>query len=509
LLNSVDLTPLIEAELVDHVGFDRDAEYAFHHPLTQKVAYESQLKSTRSELHRRVATILQQDTAAGTGEGAAIIATQYEAAGDIRDAYDWYMHAATGYGTRDIRAARRSWELARRVADRLPAGDPDRLRMQIAPQSMLCGSAFQVGGTPEDTGFDGLRDMATAAGDKRSLAVGMAGHIATLTFNSRHREASRMASEFATLVDSIADPEMSVGLLYAACQAKWEAGEALESLRLAQMMIDLADGELTKGNLLIGSPLAWATMVKGAARMFLGRRGWRQDVEKGIELAKAFDSNTRALAQLYRYAASTQNGAVLPTVADIAATTEFLEFAERSGDNTAVAFSYINRAATLLHCPDGDRPAGLAALAIAREMLVREKLTLTLRRMTDIELARDFAMKDELDRAIDVSESVLRDQSGTGEMIFRGPATTVLVEALLRRSSSADLDTAQRAVDVLEAVPTDPGFVLHELPILRLRALLAREVRDEATYQRFVARFREKALAADFEGYLAQADAMV
>jgi adenylate cyclase len=507
LLGSVDLTPLLDGEFVDQVGFDADAEYAFHHPLTQKVAYESQLMATRSELHRRAATIMQQGAAAGTGEGAAIIATQYDAAGDIHDAYDWYMRAATAYGTRDLRAARRSWELARRVADRLPAGAPDRLGMQITPRSLLCGSAFQVGGAPEDTGFSELRDLTTAAGDKRSLAVGMTGHITTLAFNSRHREAAGMASEFATLVDSMGDPVMTVGLLYAAAQAKWEAGEVIESMRLAQLIIDLADGDLTKGNFLIGSPLSWATAVKGAARMSLGQPGWRRDVQNGIGMATSFDTNTRALAQLYRYAGSVQNGAVLPTATDIAVTTEFVEIAERSGDNTAVTFSHINRAATLLHSPAGDRQAGMAELATAREMLEREKLTLTLRRMTDIELARDFAMRGDLGRAIDMSERVLRDQADTGEMVFRGPATTVLVEALLRRGSSADLGTARHAVDELEAVPTDPGFVLHELPILRLRALLAQDSGDEEAYQRLLACFREKALAADFEGYLAQADA--
>jgi adenylate cyclase len=336
----------------------------------------------------------------------------------------------------------------------------------------------------------------------------MAGHITTLTFNSRHREASVMGSEFATLVESIGDPEMTVGLLYAAGQAKWEAGEAVESLRVANLMIDLADGDPTMGNFLISSPLAWATMVKGAARMFLGQQGWREDVEKGIELARAFDPNTRALAQLYRYAASTQNGAVLPTEVDIACTTEFVEIARQSGDNTAVTFSYINSASTLLHCPAGDRAAGLAALATAREMLDREKLTMTLRRMTDIEFARDFALNGDLDRAIDLSRTVLREQFDTGEMIFRGPATTVLVEALLSRGSPVDVDAARRAVDALDTVPTDPGFMLHELPVLRLRALLARECRDGVGYREFVARFRQKALAADFEGYLAQAEAM-
>jgi adenylate cyclase len=93
-------------------------------------------------------------------------------------------------------------------------------------------------------------------------------------------------------------------------------------------------------------------------------------------------------------------------------------------------------------------------------------------------------------------------------MIFRGPATTVLVEALLSRGSTADIEDAQCAIDRLAAVPTEPGFVLHELPVLRLRALLARAYGDEPGYQRFVARFGVMAHEAGFEGYLAQAEAM-
>ena len=93
-------------------------------------------------------------------------------------------------------------------------------------------------------------------------------------------------------------------------------------------------------------------------------------------------------------------------------------------------------------------------------------------------------------------------------MIFRGPATTVLVEALLSRGSAADIKDAELAIDRLAAVPTEPGFVLHELPLLRLRALLARARGDEPGYQQFLERFRAKASEADFEGYLAQAETM-
>jgi adenylate cyclase len=57
-------------------------------------------------------------------------------------------------------------------------------------------------------------------------------------------------------------------------------------------------------------------------------------------------------------------------------------------------------------------------------------------------------------------------------------------------------------------VATAPGFAVHELPLLRLRAILARITGDERSYELLLTRFRKTALAADFEGYLAQADAM-
>jgi len=141
-------------------------------------------------------------------------------------------------------------------------------------------------------------------------------------------------------------------------------------------------------------------------------------------------------------------------------------------------------------------------------MIVREKLTVTLRRLTDLEFARAKLRSGELDGAIALARQVLDEQFATEETIFRGPATAVLGEALLHRGTESDIEEAQKAVDRLAGVPTEPGFVLHELPLLRLRALLARNSGDMLGYQQFLARFREKALAADFEGYLAQADAM-
>ena len=60
----------------------------------------------------------------------------------------------------------------------------------------------------------------------------------------------------------------------------------------------------------------------------------------------------------------------------------------------------------------------------------------------------------------------------------------------------------------MAAAPTDPGFVLHEITLLRLRALLARARGDEASYRDFRDRYRDMAKTLGFEGHIAWAEAM-
>ena len=65
---------LLGAELIDQVRFTPSAEYAFRHPLIRAVAYESQLKSDRAQLHRRLAAAIQEREPGSVDENAALIA---------------------------------------------------------------------------------------------------------------------------------------------------------------------------------------------------------------------------------------------------------------------------------------------------------------------------------------------------------------------------------------------------------------------------------------------------
>ena len=96
-----------------------------------------------------------------------------------------------------------------------------------------------------------------------------------------------------------------------------------------------------------------------------------------------------------------------------------------------------------------------------------------------------------------------------GQLLFWGiPATGVLVETLLERGADGDVVEAEAAITRLADVPTDPGFVLNDIWLLRLRALLARVGGDQVAYRDLVSRYRATAKTLGFEGHIAWAEAM-
>ncbi|BBY34637.1 cyclase [Mycolicibacter minnesotensis] len=502
------LNPLLAAELIDRVRIAPRAEYAFHHPLIRIVAYESQLKAKRAALHRQLAAAIEEHHADALDENAALIAEHLEAADDLQAAFGWHMRAGGWAQNRDIRAARLSWERARAVADRLPINNPGRSAMRISPRTLLCGSTSWVSGTVADTGFDELRELCTMAGDQVSLAVGMAGLMTTLIFHSRYVDASRVASDCVHLLESIGDPDLMVALAIAPGNIKIQAGEAVECLRLADRIIELAEGDLTKGNLLIGSPLVIALMFRGSCRYCLGLPDWRADLDEALERAREVDVRTFVTAVLAKYGFAIHSGVLLPDAAADRHTAEALARAEHSGDDYAVDTALLTRGLVLVRQGGAQREAGMAFLAAYRDAYLRHGYVQDSVRFYDTELAREQARIGDVDAAIHTARAAVDYLFDVGDMIARGEAVRVFVESLLQRATPADLGEAQAAVDRLASVPTDPGYALNAIPLLRMRALLARAHGDDAGYRENAARYRAQAVDAGYEGHIALAEAM-
>ena len=99
--------------------------------------------------------------------------------------------------------------------------------MRIAPRTMLCGIAWRVHVNVAGDRFEELRELCTAAGDKASLAIAMAGLVIDHAFQGRIREASRLASEAMALIESIGDPTLTVGLSFPVIYAKVTAASGV------------------------------------------------------------------------------------------------------------------------------------------------------------------------------------------------------------------------------------------------------------------------------------------
>ena len=80
--------------------------------------------------------------------------------------------------------------------------------------------------------FDELRELCTAAGDKASLAIAMAGLVADHAYRGQVREASQLASEAWVLIESVGDATLTVGLSFAPIYAKFENAELSDVLRV-------------------------------------------------------------------------------------------------------------------------------------------------------------------------------------------------------------------------------------------------------------------------------------
>ena len=421
------------------------------------------------------------------------------------------MRAGAWSNSRDIRAARISWERARRVADALPANDPERTAMRIAPRTALCASTWRAGLGVADTGFDELRGLCESAGDDLSLAIGMYGQVVGLGLEQRHREASELASEQFRLIEESPNALRAVGVMHGAVLAKLRTGEAVEAYRLAQWCVDLVGGDPVKGgNAIVGSPLAVSLLYRGLAGCSLGRPEWRNDMRRGIAMQRSVDANGVTLPVLISvaYACAMLTGALLADDDAVRETAEAVRIAEECGDDVGLELAHLAQGLVLSRRPtSADRDVALEVLRRARDAQLRQR-HLVYATTADIRIAELTAEAGEVQGAIERARSIVDRLFENGQMLVRGAATAALVESLLRGGSDSDLVEAEAAIERLAAVPTDPGFVLNEIPLLRLRALLAHAHGDDTAHRNYRGRYRAMATSLGFEGHMKWAEAM-
>ena len=339
---------------------------------------------------------------------------------------------------RDIAAADVSWERAARIADVLPADDPDRLAMRIAPRTLSCANGFRIHKPIAGKRFEELQDLCAAAGDKASVAIAMAGLLQEHLINGRLAEASRLASEHMVLIESIGDPTVTAGLALFPASAKVLTGEIAQALRWSQMVIDLAEGDRALGGYIVGSPLASAYAMRCAAR-------WCWAAPAG-ERTSTVPSRWPEMPIRYHRQWSTPTptttrspcGVIVADDAALRDIDEALQSAQRAADDVALGFALYTKANALLHRDSAQRERGLDLLRQVREMAVDGRFYALMVPVIDAHIAEEMIRRGDRGAVPLLRASVDELYSG-GLLGYWVWGTGVLVEALLEGGTDSDV----------------------------------------------------------------------
>jgi hypothetical protein len=337
----------------------------------------------------------------------------------------------------------------------------------------------------------------------------MSGLFTELLNAGRSREGSRLASEQMALLESIGDPTLTIGLAFLAFVPWFDAGEFGKILRWTQTVIDLADGDPTKGaGFGFGSPLALALAFRGIARWWLGRPGWRQDLHDAVAMARNSDPET-LVAVVGWTRVATVYGVLRADDSAVRASEEAVQTAQRASSDRALGLAGYALAVGLLdRDAAADRHRGLELMMQTRDIWLRKPAVFQIP-VTDLWTARETARRGDRDAAIPVMRQAVDELRQAGHLFYGVWGTGLLVETLLERGTEDDLAEAQKAIDGLAVLWVDDGSAMREITLLRLRALLTRVRGDNVTYQDLVSRYRAMAESLGFEGHIARAEAML
>jgi class 3 adenylate cyclase len=264
------LHALTSAEFLYQEALYPEPEYSFKHPLTQEVAYRSQLAERRARIHAAVARAIQERESGKLEERAALLAYHWEQAGDAREAAKWHRRAAEWVGFNKPAESLRHWHSVRQLLDTLPE-TPQSFAERAAVRAQIM-TYLALLGDPEDQAtslFREGREFATRSGDPHVLCQVLNGFGFLRLLAGALDEALGPLLEAIRRADETDDTKLTVAVRSAPCHAYLFAGRLRECLTLAEEGLQLAQGDLNLGADLIGLSPSLAISVFRAATLCL------------------------------------------------------------------------------------------------------------------------------------------------------------------------------------------------------------------------------------------------
>jgi class 3 adenylate cyclase/tetratricopeptide (TPR) repeat protein len=241
---------------------------AFSHPLTQEVAYGSQLGEQRAQAHAATARALIELNPDKHDELAALIAQHLELGGEKLEAARWTARAAHWAGHAHPRDALRLWTKVSELVSDLHEDD-ETAALGVFSRLLQLDYAWRLGMPKErvDALVDEAREIATRTGDVQSLALLRMLESARPGLVQPTSEWTAAVDESIALADKSGDDALRMAIRTAGSYAYLCAGDFDHCEQLVDEALELAGDDHAAGTgIVIACPFAWCLMAKAFVR---------------------------------------------------------------------------------------------------------------------------------------------------------------------------------------------------------------------------------------------------
>ena len=285
------LAALGRAEFIYEQALYPEVEYAFKHPLTQEVAYRSQLATRRAELHAAVARAIEHRDADKLDERAALIAYHWELAGEALTAAQWHARAARVAGFDSPTEALRHWGKVWGLLDRPPESpEASSLKLEAAIWTLAFGYRLGLGEAEAKAILEEGRELAVRSGDLRSHVNLLWNFGVIHTTGGDPSKAQEFVEEAFELAAKSSDPEVRFVAYEPMADFLFFTGRPAEAVRLLDASIKLGAAHLEPGTIVGGgSPVVWAFGYRGWILTEMGR------LDEADESLRKCEEETRRL----------------------------------------------------------------------------------------------------------------------------------------------------------------------------------------------------------------------
>lgn len=296
-LDAVELREALAAlgrgEFLFEAALYPEVEYAFKHPLTQEVAYTSQLAAPRAELHASVARAIEQLHSDKLDENAALLAYQWDQAGEALTAAQWYARAAGVAGFDSPHEALRHWERVSEILESAASSD-EAVELRLRAAGAQLNFAWRLG-MSRNRIAQLFTDAKALAVERRDIPEQMRLYYAfalTHSVGGDARRALPILEEAVLLADSTGDPEMRWSARTGFDFALWLVGDLSAAMTVSNEQIALSDTNPRLGIETVGLSTADSLYHRGLILTDLGRFEEAQEAfRRGGERARHFGEN--------------------------------------------------------------------------------------------------------------------------------------------------------------------------------------------------------------------------